>query len=43
MLFNKLYDRKLALDFWENMSTLNEFIGYVGLMEFCSEIWPKKQ
>ena len=23
------------------MSTLNEFIGYVGLTDFCSEIWPK--
>ena len=37
MLFTKLYERYFALYFWENMSTLNEFIGYreyVGLTDF---------
>ena len=41
MLFKKRYDRKLTLDFWENLSTMNDFIGYVGLKEFCCKIWPK--
>ena len=33
-------ERKLALEFWQSMSTLNELIGYVVLMD-CREIWPE--
>ena len=33
-------ERKFALEFWQSMSTLNELIGYVVLMD-CREIWPK--
>ena len=43
MLFKNFTIENSHLIFWENMSTLNEFIGYVGLTDFCSEIWSKKQ
>ena len=33
-------ERKLALEFWKSMSTLNELIGYVVLTD-CREIWPE--
>ena len=33
-------ERKLALEFWQSMSTLNELIGYVVLTD-CREIWPE--
>ena len=33
-------ERKLALEFWQSMSTSNELIGYVVLTD-CREIWPE--
>ena len=40
MLFETFPKLKLGLHFGQNMSTLNELIGYVDLTD-CHKIWPK--
>ena len=40
MLFETFLKLKLGLHFGQNMSTLNELIGYVDLTD-CRKIWQK--
>ena len=40
MLFENFHKLKLGLHFGQNMSTLNELIGYVDLTD-CRKIWQK--
>ena len=39
-LLQTFIERKLALEFWQSVSTLNKLIGYVVLTD-CREIWPE--